>query len=438
MMRVSWLAMTVIAAAGALSVGCGDSPVQPSNPSPPPASTENPVVRVSVKADESGARDAIVGLSETIVDASASTGTGTLTFAIDFGDGARATTATARHVYAAPGTFTVTVEARDAQGRTSSSSQQVSVKALSGSWFHAGYNVNVHRVEIRRIEITSHEGQTVRGLYKLSHAPDRPFTGTLKPPRSISLVADTTTLEGLIPGRLNDESEPWPLLVRGAGLNGDRLDFRAIVGVPAGPEPEADLRIRMDSLGSPVAIVSLSPIDFDGTRSRGTALSYFLEFGDDQTSTQPRAVHAASRSGELTARLTVVDRFGRHDTESIPYWVFTLAAGMLDGWFYGDSASSLAFRFAKRTGVNYEGTASYWFGGPSGLQAPCFAVLSGDRDIRIVVPSLGLEFRGHLDMSTSVFSPGGATIVSPPMTVTQFGGAHDGKVWTLRYDDGPG
>ena len=434
------VAIAVVALTAALCAACGGSPAGPSKTAPPPpvTPTDAPVARVSVTADSSGARDAVAGLSEVVVDAAGSTGSGALTFTIDFGDGTRATSASARHVYGSPGTFAVSVEVRDTQGRAGSVSQQVSVKALTGSWFHAGYNANVHRVEVRRLDVTSHEGSTVRGIYKVSNAPDRAFTGTLKAPRSITIVADTTTLEGSVPARLGDDGDPWMLEARGGTLSGS-LSFRAIVGAPTGPEPDADLRLRIDSLGSNSALVDLSPMVFDGSQSRGTALSYFLEFGDDQIASEARAVHPPTRLGILTARMTVVDRFGRADVESSSYFVFGLNAASLDSWFSSNGGSEfLSFRFESRRGTTYEGIAGVGSSSSGAQHAPCVAVLSGERDVLVRVPSLDLEFRGVIDMSGVVFMPSGGLFIQPRLVLTQSGGPSNGRTWTLRYDDGPG
>jgi hypothetical protein len=308
----------IVVLAIVVCAACSDSPVEPSNPPapPPPGPVEGLAVRLSVKADETGARDAVTGLSQVMVDASESTGPGPLTYAIDFGDGSTATGATGRHVCATPGTFTIKVEATDSQGRRASTSQQIVVKALTGTWFHAGYTTSVHRVEIRRLEFLAQEGASVRGIYKLSGAPDRPFTATLTPPRNVQFVADTTTVEGVIPGRLNEEGELWTVQVRGGSISG-RLDFRPVVGEPDAPPPDADLSVRIDSFGSPMALTGLSPIEFDGSKSRGSGLSYILEFGDDQASTQPRAVHpvdVGETKSRQTARMTVVYRFRRAHT----------------------------------------------------------------------------------------------------------------------------
>ena len=110
MRRTSLLAILVVCAA------CGSHPpTSPSSSGPPvTAPSGAPTAAIDVKADAAGSRDAVAALSEVIVDASGSTGTG-LTYAIEFGDGATATTATAKHVYAAPSTYTVTATVTDAQ-----------------------------------------------------------------------------------------------------------------------------------------------------------------------------------------------------------------------------------------------------------------------------------------------------------------------------------
>src|SRR5436190_23532787 len=79
------------------------------------------------------------------------------------------------------------------------------------------------------------------------------------------------------------------------------------------PAPQAVLNVRFDSFGAAMAITGLSPIQFDGTRSSGDGLSYRIEFGDGQSSSKPIAIHPVDITGPLTARLTVVDRFGRTD-----------------------------------------------------------------------------------------------------------------------------
>jgi hypothetical protein len=427
----------------ALAVACGDSPAQPTaTPTPTPIPVADLVVRLTTQVDGAGIRDAIAGFSEVSIDAAASTGPAPLTFAIDFGDGSKVTTATGKHVYANAGTFTVTVDVRDSQGRVGTRAQLVVVKQLTGSWFHAAYDPTTHRAEVRRLDIQSQDGPKIRGVYQRVGAVIEPFTATLSAPRRVQIVAGVTTLDGVVPNQLNTDAETWRFEVRGAGFNGEPFDFRAIIGEPTGPGPDASLKIVLGSFGWTVAIASLTDIDFDGSASRGDGLSYILEFGDGQFATTSRATHRAdppiAYMTSHKARMTVVDRFGRANTETAEYTVFMLPGVTSEKWYNPSPGPGLTFIFDRRSGLSYEGRISYTY--PDGIQrnTTCKAVLSGDRDILITVDSLGLEFRGSIDMSTGSMTPSGAGWILPSVTLTQRGGPDDGRVWVLKYDDGPG
>src|SRR4051812_34043585 len=228
---LSVVLLVVLAACG------GSNPAPPPSPTPPaptPGGSGPPIVAIEVKADSTGARDAIVGLSEVVVDMSASAGAN-LTYAIDFGDGFIATTANARHVYAAAGTYTINGTVTS-DGRVGAMvTRQIAVREATGSWFHAGYIAKTGFVEVRRLTIDARTGTAVRGTYAVAGeaAQTFTFTGSLIPPRSIRLTtARGVTLEGTLPGRLNDEAEPLALLVHGDSADGERLEFRAITGTP--------------------------------------------------------------------------------------------------------------------------------------------------------------------------------------------------------------
>jgi hypothetical protein len=429
-MCTALVAMLFFAACAA----CGhsqSSPTQPSGSQTPAGPAEALVVRLDVTVDESRSRDPIALLSEVTADASVSPEAGTLTYSIDFGDGTKVSGPAARHVYEGPGTFKIICEVRDSQGRTAVASQQVSVKTLTGAWFHAGYVSRDRKVEVRRLTVTGQEGLALRGVYQVTGAPDRTFTGLLTKPRNVIIVVDSqVTLEGTIPGRLNQEEENWTLLMRGDSVDGERFDFRPIVGDATPQAPDAVLRVRFDNFDAPIPIAGLSPVQFDGSTSRGTKLAHFIEFGDGQVSTESRAIHTINESPReaLTARLTVVDGFGRSDSESITYSTFELHWFPGDGWFFADLVNRfLRFDFTTRNGPTYEGfvlsgyTSQQW--------TPFVAVMSGERDVHIVAPKLGLEFRGYIVMSSPF---------AGRMILTQSGGADDGRTWTLIYDDGPG
>ncbi len=439
----SLLAVVVLLATAA----CDGSPPAPTPPpavTPQPDTAAAPVARIAVAVDDLGSRDAIVLLSEVAVDAKASTGSGDLTYAIDFGDGTTTTDAVARHVYEAPGTFTITCLVRDPAGRTATASREIVVTTLTGRWFHAGYVPHARRFELRSLTITDQEGLGVRGFYGLTSTPDRPFTGRLESPRTVHIVIDdqTVQLDGVVPGSLNEDSLPWTLLMRGGAVDGERLAFRPVLGEPSGPPPDAVFRIRFDSFGAALPILGLSPIQFDGSTSRGDALSYVIEFGDGEVSTQPTATHRIDTnfgcllSGLVTARMTVVDRFGRTDAEIKSFQPFEVGGCGADGWVFaeGNNNTNFSFRrfeFRGRQGLNLTGSLIWRDpGSTDGTTTPFTARLSGERDIRIVLQGAGIEFRGHIELRSYC--------CDFRMILTQTGGPDHGRVWTLPWDDGPG
>jgi len=401
---------------------CGSHPpTTPSSTAPPSTgSGAGPTAAIDVKADAAGSRDAIASLSEVIVDASGSTGTG-LTFAIDFGDGASATSASTKHVYATPSTYTITATVTDSQGRKANATKEIAVRDVTGKWFQAGFVAKTTRVEVRNLSIDAQTGTIVRGIYRVTGNADRAFTGTLIAPRDIRMATnDGVSLIGTVPGRINDEAAPWTLIAQGDSADGQRLDFNAIVGDPTDAPPKADLKLRFDGIAyfdgsGQMPIVSLTPVLFDGTASRGSGLTSFIEFGDGTASAGPQAMRTVETGG--TARLTVVDRFGRSDVALSQYSAFSLLAGATLAFWRG----GLWFMFTSRNGVNYTGRTD----GDCSLNCSSVtatAALSGVRDIRISVPSQGVSFQGTLERDHS-------------MTLVQVGGANDGRKWRLFYWD---
>jgi hypothetical protein len=86
------------------------------------------------------------------------------------------------------------------------------------------------------------------------------------------------------------------------------------------------------------AIQGFSPIVFDGSTSRGSGLSHFIEFGDGEVSSEPTAVHPVAGIGRYTAQMTVVDRFGQSNVERRSFGVLSLARlsttyGRITRWF---------------------------------------------------------------------------------------------------------
>ena len=415
-----------------LCLGCGKSPTQPgTSPSTTPGPSGAPVAKLQIKVDEGMSRDAIASMSDVTVDATSSTGTGALTFSIDFGDGTVATSTTAHHTYATAGTFTIAATVTDAQGRKTTDSSAIIVKAVTGRWFQAEYVARARRIEVRQMSIDAQDGLQIRGVYRSTGSADRPFTATLTPPRQIQIaIAGGAGLSGLLPDHLNDATTPWTLLAQGDSVDGERLDFRIVIGDTAGEPPVADMTLRFGSDGAYAPIAGITPVDVDGTASRGTNLLYFIEFGDGAIATTSQASRVVDvKTGPLTARLTVVDQFGRSDSRSRQYYLVTLTTGSMDDWFTGllPDGARLYFTFGERSGTKY--SASFTRPRPypqSDYLGRGTAVLSGDGDVRVTIPASGIEFVGKLAVQTSA---SGQT----RLILIQHGGPDDGRTWHLYY-----
>src|SRR6185436_4084520 len=100
------------------------------------------------------------------------------------------------------------------------------------------------------------------------------------------------------------------LALEGFGATRGTLSLRPVVGEPDGPPPTARLAVQID-IDPTTAILRYTPIKFSAMASQGEDLSYFLEFGDGQATTEASASHVCQQWGLRVARLTAVDRFGR-------------------------------------------------------------------------------------------------------------------------------
>jgi chitodextrinase len=306
--------------------GCDRSSPSPAAPTPAPAPSPGAGPQASFKltVDSLGSQEALTGASEVTVDAGASTGEG-LRYLVDFGDGFTSTQAVARHVYTAAGTYRITVTLTDGTGRIAAASRDLAVASPLGVWLYSGYLTRTKAVEVRTLTLTAQDGATIRGTLSRFGAGDSPVTGSLTSDRRITLTADrlSETLEGVVPSVLTGNAA-LSLAARGGPVTGETLVFKPRPGEPTGTPPDSVLHMRFFSFSAPFGIKQISPIRFDASPSRGEGLTYFLEFGDGEVSQAATAVHPIDKVGEYTARLTVVDRFGRANSETTDFEVRSL------------------------------------------------------------------------------------------------------------------
>jgi PKD repeat protein len=93
---------------------------------------------------------------------------GPMTYAWDFGDGTKATGATAKKIYAKAGSFTVVLTVRDSQGSSTTATVDMVAKAVNGVWKDKDqqYGIQVQQ-----------KGKTIKGRTVF---PVRDLTGALK------------------------------------------------------------------------------------------------------------------------------------------------------------------------------------------------------------------------------------------------------------------
>src|SRR5215217_1260545 len=198
------------------SLSCGRSPAQPTSTPVVTTAAAAPAAAIAVTVDSTGAREAIAGVTDVSVDASASTGSA-LRYRIEFGDGAASTERTARHTYTTAGTYKIAVTVTDDAGRSAGAASEVVVASPLGRWVHAGSFARANRVGVWALTITAQDGTTVRGVLTEDNADRGTVTGSIAADRRVRFVLDRSgeSLDGVIPSAFAAEGAGLGLTMRG-------------------------------------------------------------------------------------------------------------------------------------------------------------------------------------------------------------------------------
>ena len=411
------------------TAGCSSQ--QPTAPtSQVQTSTAGPTATFSLNVDSLDSPEALAAVSEITVDATASTGAG-LRYRIDFGDGTTVSEPVARHIYVDPGTYKVTVAVSDDRDRGATTARDLVVASTVGTWVHAGYLASIGRVEARSLTIRTQDATGVSGTLTKDGVPAA-FTGSIRRDRQVRLVLDGTSevLEGVIPSALSADGVEWPLSLQVRSAREESLVFKRVIGEPTGPGPDADLRMRFFSFSAPYAIKQISPVLFDGSASRGDGLSYFIEFGDGQVAPTSTATHPLERKGTYQARLTVVDKFGRSDSESLSYSVYSLVGPCCDWYWLGhtDRCESCIATVDVHTQEGTAVTGSFsevdWGGDRTWRSTRFTGTVGADGSVRLVLQGSNVTLDGSLVLAPSIDYGG-------RLTLTYHGGSRDGSTVSM-------
>lgn len=170
-------------------------------------------------------------------------------------------------------------------------------------------------------------------------------------------------------------------------------------------------------------------LTFDASSSSGDGLTYLMEFGDGVSATDRVATHALEKAGDVVARLTVVDRFGREAVATQRLAVTTLTTGGdHHAWWdnttvnpntgHWEQRRIFADGYDSRTRtlggiyVSTDTAAVY------PLPPRVTGTLSGSEDIRLTVEGTGVEFVGK------VVNEGRCGV---RLLLTERGGSADGR-----------
>jgi PKD repeat protein len=230
----------------------------------------------------------------------------------DFGDGNSSNSQIPTHLYAASGTYSVSLTVTDDQGATNVSSQEVTVDdgtATSGGFTETDVSLNRNELATFTIEVPaaadSLEVETSGGtgnvdlLIKLGSAPSLNDNDCLDrgPGNDHSCIID------------NPDQGTWFITVR-SGTTSTGVEVSAYwfkTGVSNLP-PTSDFSFIANDLE-----VSFSDASSDAD---GSIAAWDWDFGDGNTSTAQNPVHDYAAAGSYDVTLTVVDDDGDSDSST--------------------------------------------------------------------------------------------------------------------------
>jgi hypothetical protein len=210
---------------------------------------------------------------------------------------------------------------------------------------------------------------------------------------------------------------------------------------PLPAAPKAVLSVGRGDSTPPFAIVNVTQMLFDGSRSEGDGLTYLLEYGDGASSTEPVTTRRVNGSPtaiaprtSITAKLTVTDRHGRTDSTTQPYFLVSVHTGIGHGMFWhGDQSGCCGYvnLVLTQDGATLSGNYGGWDSLKSRyVTGPLTGTLTDDRAIRLKSLDGAIEFIGTVELRPS--PPGWD---DPILRLSIKGGWLNGSVVEFEFAD---
>ncbi len=208
-----------------------------------------------------------------------------------------------------------------------------------------------------------------------------------------------------------------------------------IVRVAPLPPPPTSLLSTGYAAGELQALWNVTPVWFDASRSTGVGLTYFIEFGDGQTSTATTVWHTPlldwnndgwSEMG-WGGRLTVTDRWGRTSTAPAQYHLLRLQNFLMDAYISVQDAvgvsASMRLSQDPANPTRLSGNYFHWSGSYS---RDISGTVNADRNIHLQSSDGALELTGTVSIKGTF---------NTSLLLRVRGGPDDGKTVTFYPHD---
>ena len=256
---------------------------------------------ITVTAEDTATPTAEAGSNQTVAEdtsvsfdgTSSTDNIGVTGYAWSFGDGTTATGATPAHTYADPGTYTVTLDATDANGNTGTDTLTVTVTDTTDPTAEAGANQTVGESTATSFDASSSADNGQLASYSWDFGDGNTSTG----------VSSTHTYAD--PG-----SYTVTVTVTDAGGNTDTDTLVVTVTDATPPSAEA---------GSNQTVAEDTSVSFDASSSTDNVgvTSYSWTFGDSTTATGATPTHTYADPGTYTVTVDATDDNGNTDTDTL-------------------------------------------------------------------------------------------------------------------------